>query len=231
MTSEFQVPLQNISDIELSIRTSSHIESVLVTNFKASGSGLHGMLTSAVRNYNAAMAVFNITFPNDLQQKICQIANIRNHIVRKTDCDALRDRDAFVHDHRTICSALQALYDDTLSKDVQIVSIAQQQPVVVIIPQHVYQQPQMMVMPPQTQIQYVQMQRPEDSSNVRCIYLMAFISFVIPLIGFVAMCAFHCGRNMRGRRRNAFIVLCITSVLNFLYYLVVVISSVLHISL
>ena len=65
----------------------------------------------------------------------------------------------------------------------------------------------------------------EINDDPLCIYICAIISLLFPLIGFVAMCCFKCGSGLRRRRRRAFAILVLCTIIGLI---VDIITSVLY---
>eukprot|EP01083_Nonionella_stella_P214421 772634_1 len=235
--------LNNSSDIDLAIQTSKQIESTFESNFKATGRGLHEKLTSAIQNYNAAMAVFNAKFPNDLEGKIRKIATIRNKIVHESDVTSIDDRNGFIRSANEINSALQALHNDMISKNVQVQNVAAPplQQNVAVAPQYIGRPAQiegyqpmraqapanqviMVQAAPMVQQQVIMVQAPihvhDNTGDICCMYVIACFALFIPLVGLIAMCVYQCGQNMSGGKKYAFITIVVATFIKYIFYVI-----------
>jgi len=74
-----------MSDIDLAIKRSKRIEQILRKEFKASGKGLHELLSSVERN-----------LPRDLVRDIRLVATVRNKLVHDAEYTRIDDKQRFI---------------------------------------------------------------------------------------------------------------------------------------
>lgn len=117
----------------------------------------------------------------------------------------------------------QVIYVNAQGQPIQPMQQQQAQPQVVYVNaqgqpiQPIQQTPSMAPPNVVTQTTVIQNNARIIDDDPSCLYIFAFFAIFIPLVGAIGMCVYNCGNGLGPKRTQAFRVLCICTLIGFIW--------------